>query len=114
MAESIAVALQITLAGMGLVFAMICVLWLGMGLLVRLTEERQSDVAQPLVEPEQAAAAARDAHDHALRRKAAAVAVAAALASEAAAAASAPSTAAVSPWQAVARSNQLRHRGRVR
>jgi hypothetical protein len=103
---------------MGLVFGMICALWLGMALLVRLAADREEpEVAPALVAPDAPAELAAEAGlDRAQRRRAAVAAVAVALAQRArsSAALPPPPTAAVSPWQAVARSNQLRHRGRVR
>lgn len=114
MTAELATALQITAVGMGLVFALICALWGGMALLVRLTADRApAPEAAPGATPE-------GADDRELRRRSAALAVAVALAREAAqtpgwlAGYTAPPTASVSPWQAVARGNQLRSRGRVR
>jgi Na+-transporting methylmalonyl-CoA/oxaloacetate decarboxylase gamma subunit len=121
MSEALLIALQITLVGMGLVFAMICALWGGMALLVRLGAERERPAAdaQPEAQPADAAPAADaqplPADDREQRRKAAAIAVAVALAQQVAARPfRMPPTAGVSPWQAVARSNQLHQRGKIR
>jgi Na+-transporting methylmalonyl-CoA/oxaloacetate decarboxylase gamma subunit len=107
MDENIAIALQITLAGMGLVFAAILVLWLVMDLLVRLTAERRPEPAHSV--------AADEEQDR--RRLAAALAVAVAVAVELEEKPNVmplPPTALVSAWQAVTRSNLLDKRGAVR
>ncbi len=101
MPPSLLLSLQITLVGMGLVFAAILLLWALMAVLVRLTAERgpQGGVAE-----------------RQLRERAAAVAVAAALerARQAPAQFPLPPTAFVSAWQAVMRAGRLRQRGPVR
>ncbi|MCG8353045.1 MAG: OadG family protein [Chloroflexales bacterium] len=109
MSEQLAIALQITLLGMGLVFGAILLLWLVMDVLVRFTAERD--------EPEVAAPAAPPPSDMRVRRQqVAAIAVAVALAQENAAEPQrpVPSTTPMSAWQAVMRGRQLKQRGRVR
>lgn len=105
MAETLQYALLITLIGMGLVFAVILLLWGGIFLLVRLTPEESA----PGVSLEQVAAR---------KRRAAAAAVAMALLRHEADEPQVfpePPTAIVSAWQAVTRANQLRReRGRRR
>ena len=107
MSDVLGIGLQITVIGMGLVFAVIILLWGGMSALVRLTDDRA---------PSEAAAAEADAaaQERARKQRAAAAAVAIALAQakddkphlfpE-------PPTALVSAWQAVMRANQLNQRG---
>lgn len=117
MNDTVLTALQITLVGMGLVFALICALWAGMALLMRLGADRvpAEEPLPPAEAPAELVAAA--ALERVARRRAAVAAVAVVLAEQSAQAAHAlptPPTAAVSPWQAVARGNQLRARGRVR
>ncbi|MEP7355963.1 MAG: OadG family transporter subunit [Anaerolineales bacterium] len=104
MTEALATALQITLIGMSVVMGVIVLLWLLMALLVRLAADRPAPAAEP---PEGAA----------LRQRAAAAAVAVVLAGQTEAGAPGPwvpPTAAVSPWQAALRANQLKQRGRWR
>jgi sodium pump decarboxylase gamma subunit len=112
MPANLSLALQITLAGMGLVFAAIILLWLVIDLLMRLARERQS---APQAEGEaQPAAPSLPAPDRELRRRAAAIAVAVALARQAEAEARAFPIAqpdAVTAWQAVTRARQLTQRG---
>jgi hypothetical protein len=131
MNDNLLIALQITLVGMGLVFALICALWLGMGLLVRLAADKATDelfgdafgIRRPTTDdrdgeemPVVGGPSAVDANERDLRRRVAVVAAALVLAEPQAAPLvfSIPPTASVSPWQAVARGNQLRSRGRVR
>lgn len=101
MNENVIIALQMTLVGMGLVFAALMVLGGMMALLVRATAETEA----PLTHQAQ-------------KEKAAAVAVAVALAREASLAEPhpfpLPPTAFVSAWQAVMRTNSLDKRGPVR
>jgi hypothetical protein len=101
MAETLQYALLITLIGMGLVFAVILLLWGGIFVLVRLTPQDG--------EPSPNQAAGR-------KRRAAAAAVAMALLHSEADEPQVfpePPTAIVSAWQAVTRANQLRReRGR--
>jgi hypothetical protein len=103
MAETLNYALLITLIGMGLVFAVILLLWGGIFLLVRLVPHKD----MPDASLEQATAR---------KRRAAAVAVAMALLHRDADEPQVfpePPTAIVSAWQAVTRANQLRReRGR--
>jgi len=114
MFENLGVALQITVVGMGLVFAAILVLWGLIALLVRAT----ATVAAP--EPEAALLPTVSPPPLSLqRRRAAAIAVALALAQRAqpktkiSPLASQP----IHPWQAVLRSGQMERwerRGRLR
>jgi Na+-transporting methylmalonyl-CoA/oxaloacetate decarboxylase gamma subunit len=104
MSDTIVIALQITVVGMGLVFAAILMLWLVMALLVRFTSSPwpQEDLL----------AAERDR-----KQRAAAAAVATALSERSAAVLRRfplPPTALVSAWQAVSRANHLRRGGRTR
>jgi Na+-transporting methylmalonyl-CoA/oxaloacetate decarboxylase gamma subunit len=104
--SSVSLALQITAAGMGVVFAAILLLLALMELLVRLTAERRPEAARADPEAEEA-----------VRRQAAAAAVAVAMSSppeKAVARFPLPPTAFVSAWQAVRRSSQLNQRGPVR
>ena len=110
MSENLYIALQITLVGMGLVFAAILVLWGLMVILVRVASERQkkSDTAETA-----------PAHDKAeQQRRVAAIAVAVALAQQANSTElhefPLPPTAIVSAWQAVMRTRMLTKRGPTR
>lgn len=99
-------ALLITAIGMGLVFAVIVLLWGFMALLVRVSEVRKPvESAEEL----ESAVMASAANDRLMKKRAAAVAVAVALASLKANLAFFPQRAetVVSPWQAVMRSHQL-------
>ncbi len=109
MTTTLTLALQITLVGMGLVFAAILLLWLLMSALVRLTAARRKVPAGP-TEPGSAA----QADDRAARAAAAAVAAALAAQGPAQPRFPLPPTALVSAWQAVRRSAQLNRRGPVR
>jgi Na+-transporting methylmalonyl-CoA/oxaloacetate decarboxylase gamma subunit len=116
------IALQISLIGMSLVFGAIVLLWAVMTGLVRATEEKP--VAEARAAPaspggaDQAPALSENAQ--VLKHRAALVAVAVALAQQRAAARVVPhafplpSTAQVSTWQSVMRSQQLKQRGPVR
>lgn len=107
MAETLEYALLITLIGMGLVFAVIVLLWGGIYALVRLMPQGQGEESAPESGPDESAER---------RRRAAAAAVAMALLHREAAEPQVfpePPTAIVSAWQAVTRANQLRReRGR--
>jgi hypothetical protein len=110
MLEQLILPLQITLIGMGLVFAVIILLWGLMALLVRLAGEGDSVASQ---------ADAEDILD--LKLRAASAAVAAALAIEKAREEVGeqhefplPPTAIVSAWQSVMRANMLSKKGRVK
>lgn len=110
MSENIYIALQITLVGMGLVFAAILVLWGLMAILVRVASERQTQGDTAETAP---------AHDKAeQKRRAAAIAVAVALAQQADSSElhefPLPPTAIVSAWQAVMRTRMLNKRGPTR
>ncbi len=112
MFTNLSLAAQITLVGMGLVFAAILLLWVVMDVLVRLARDRApKGPAQPReAEP----APPEPAPDRELRRRAAAIAVAVALARQAEVEARAFPVAqpdAVTAWQAVTRARQLGERG---
>jgi Na+-transporting methylmalonyl-CoA/oxaloacetate decarboxylase gamma subunit len=104
-------ALVITVIGVGLIFAVLFVLWGLMAALVRFTAPRAQVAPPPAAAPAQYEAA--DAL-HAARRHAAIVGVAVALALEAERAATAPllqpAQGAISPWQATIRGNALSRR----
>ena len=107
MEANLLIALQITAAGMGLVFGAILLLWVVMAVLVRLTSER-------LVSP---GVLKNSTAEHDRKRKAAAAVVAVALALEQDSEPHEfplPPTAIVSAWQSVMRSNMLTKRGRIR
>ncbi len=113
MFENLGVALQITVVGMGLVFAAILVLWGLIALLVRVT----ATVAAP--EPEAAPLTTVSPPLSLQRRRAAAIAVALALAQRAQPKTKiSPLTSQpIHPWQAVLRSGQMERwerRGRLR
>jgi hypothetical protein len=104
METNLLVALQITAAGMGLVFGAIILLWIVMAVLVKLTSKETSPAGLRM-------------SDDNRKRKAAAAAVAVALAAQSDLEPHEfplPPTAVVSAWQGVMRSNILNKRGRVR
>lgn len=108
--EHLAVALQITLVGMGLVFAAIILLWGLMTLLMRVTAvsaEAESAAATGLAEAERQ-------RELELKQRAAAIAVSVALAQQQHETEvhpfPLPPTAIVSAWQAVMRADQLRRK----
>jgi Na+-transporting methylmalonyl-CoA/oxaloacetate decarboxylase gamma subunit len=109
MPENIQLALQITLVGMGLVFAAILVLWGLMAILVRLAPERRRDDKTETT-------ASGDEFER--KRRAAAIAVVIALAQQADTTEPhefpLPPTAIVSAWQAVMRTRMLNKRGPTR
>ncbi len=107
----LSLSLQITLIGMGLVFASLIVLWGMMELLVRLTPEVQA-AEDSAGEP----AVILGADESARKQQAAAIAVALALAEEESGPREfpLPPTAMVSAWQAVMRTDMLKKRGQVR
>jgi Na+-transporting methylmalonyl-CoA/oxaloacetate decarboxylase gamma subunit len=107
MPTSLILSLQVTLVGMGLVFAAILLLWLMIQLLVANTAERQT-AAPP------AATAEAEAGERELRRRAAVAAVSLALAEQQASTAhplSTPPTALVSAWQLGRRTRQMYEKG---
>lgn len=108
--EPLSLSLQITLIGMGLVFASLIVLWGLMELLVWLTTEKEP-VEAPLTEM-----APAPADNRAHKQQAAAVAVAVALAEQDSGPHEfpLPPTAMVSAWQTVMRTDILKKRGQVR
>jgi len=110
MTSNLIVALQITLIGMGLVFAAIILLWGLMALLVRLAGDPVAKEAPPDASP----ADDRSAD----KRLAAATAVAIALAQQSDSTKPhefpLPPTAIVSAWQAVLRTRMLSKRGPTR
>ncbi len=104
MSTNLDYAVQITVIGMGLVFASIILLWALMALLVRITADR----AQP-----DHSASEQEAAEQALKQQAAALAVAVAIRLHEAQAHSVNTfpvreTPQVSAWQAVTRARQLR------
>ncbi len=102
------IALQITLLGMGLVFAAIILLWGMMSLLTFITADRRPASDSPETAP---------VMDSDLKARAAAVAVAIALAEQQASHAhplSDPPTAIVSAWQLGMRTRQLQQKGPIR
>ena len=110
MLENLSLAAQMTLVGMGLVFAAIILLWVVMDVLVRLARDRHAPAQAGEAEP----VAPEPAPDRELRRRAAAIAVAVALARQAQAQARAFPVAqpdAVTAWQAVTRARELSQRG---
>lgn len=118
MAENLGIALLITLIGMSLVFGAICLLWLVMAVLVRLTADKAVSQAEPtLVASEPAPIEAPVADEREVKRRAAVAAVAVALARRRSTYPHVypiPPTAIVSAWQAVMRGRQLKQRGPVR
>ena len=105
MTQSLVLVLLISLAGMGLVFLLIIILWGFMALLTRLfvDHETQSDVLQ--------------SDDTGDKYKAAILAISMALAKDTSDTPHEfplPPTALVSAWQAVMRSNMITKRGRIR
>jgi Na+-transporting methylmalonyl-CoA/oxaloacetate decarboxylase gamma subunit len=113
MAENLNLALQITLVGMGLVFAAIILLWWMMALLTRVMAEKE-----PFPESDDELSLTRSpspAGKGELAAQAAAVAVALALAEQQVSHAhpfSIPPTAIVSAWQLGMRTRQLSQKGR--
>lgn len=104
-------ALMITLIGVGLVFAVLFVMWGLMAALVRVTTPRP--VAEAPAAEEAAAMIAGDVARGAARRRAALVGVAVALAMEAERSIApplSPAQGAISPWQATIRGNALSRR----
>ena len=108
MAHDLSIALQITVIGMGLVFASILLLWGMMALLVRLTADRGE------VSAEGSSAQPQMADQPDLRAQAAAAAVTVALSMDDHATLPAPQTVSISAWQSVMRGRQLRQRGAIR
>lgn len=110
MTGNLMLALQITVVGMGLVFAAILLLWGLMALLVRLTLERPTT--------DEAAAQGTPQAEAERKRRAAAIAAAIALAQQAELHEPRefpiPPTALVSAWQAVMRTSMLSKRGPTR
>ena len=110
MTTNLQLAIQITLVGMGLVFAAILLLWGLMALLVRLAPGRPQQSMPELRDNRQA--------DMERKRRAAAIAVAIALAQQGEASEPhefpIPPTALVSAWQAVMRTSMLSKRGPTR
>lgn len=110
MAPNVLLTLQITLAGMALVFLALILLWWMMELLVRLVEPRRLEFRLP----DDQAQVELDR-----KKRAALTAVALALSQEESTADTVhefplPPTAIVSAWQAVNRANMLKQRGRMR
>jgi Na+-transporting methylmalonyl-CoA/oxaloacetate decarboxylase gamma subunit len=105
MSDSLVLALQISILGMGLVFASIFLLWGVIALLVRLTSKPTRQEAKYTVEEAER------------KRRAAVAAITVALAQELDTQPHEfplPPTALVSAWQAVMRGNILKRRGSAR
>jgi len=114
MNENILISLQITLIGMGLVLAVILLLWGVIAVLVRLTSREAAAPSMPIVT---GVTSAEAMPQDMLEREAAAIAVAVALAlapQEKPHVPPLPPTALVSAWQAVLRTTMLNKRGNVR
>ena len=107
MNEPLSLALQITLLGMGLVFAVITLMWGLLSLLVHVTNEQNGSKTD-----------LSETAEHLRKQRAAAAAVSIALAQKALEDQPQefplPDTAIVSAWQSVLRSNILNKRGNVR
>lgn len=129
MSTEMTIALQITLIGMGLVFGAILLLWALMAALVRITADPLVETARWAVSDDSITKSASvraglvpapSPGDQALRRHVALAAIAVALAQQRPGAPATPgsttipSTAHVSTWQAVTRSQQLKQRGPIR
>lgn len=110
MSENLIIALQITLIGMGLVFAAILLLWGLMAILVRVARDTHPGNGSPET--------IRNVDQGKRRQRAAALAVAIALAQQADTNEPhefpLPPTAIVSAWQAVMRTRMLNKRGPTR
>ena len=109
MAENLITALEITVAGMALVFGAIVLLWGVMALLVRVTQEKQP---APAAAPDASPAEQADALER--ERRAVAIAVAVALMRDQQAQPHEfpiPPTPIVSAWQAVMRARRLQQKG---
>jgi len=108
MTENLSIAVQISLIGMVLVFGAIILLWILMGLIVKLTTEKEKPpdiLSTSVIEHKKLCA------------KAACAAVAIAIAREDESLPHEfplPATALVSAWQAVMRTDMLKKRGRTR
>lgn len=105
MSNDFALALQITLVGMGLVFAMLILLWWMMALLTSITADKETASSSAEADP---------VLDREAKARAAAIAVAFALAQEQSGMAhplSDPPTAIVSAWQLGMRTKQLHQKG---
>ncbi|MBE2196546.1 MAG: OadG family protein [Anaerolinea sp.] len=111
--ETLTYAFQITLVGMGLVFAALILLWGLMALLVRIAPEGENSETAGGSKPD---STVDETTEYNLKRRAAAAAVAVALMQADAAEEEPhtfplPATAIVSAWQAVTRANQLNQKG---
>lgn len=114
MSENLLISLQITFIGMGLVLAVILLLWGVIAVLVKLTSEPITMPSLPIVT---GVSSAEVTPQDLLEREAAAIAVALALAlsqQEKPHVPPLPPTAIVSAWQAVLRTTMLNKRGNVR
>lgn len=111
MSTDLSLAIQITIIGMGLVFAAIVLLWLLMAVMVKITATRSEP--SPEAQPEYALPKASIER----KRRAAIAAVVAAIYRERPPEVHEfplPPTATVSPWQAVLRAQHMSKRGRTR
>jgi Na+-transporting methylmalonyl-CoA/oxaloacetate decarboxylase gamma subunit len=107
--SDLALSLQITLAGMGLVFGAILVLWGLMALLTALVRDKQ-----PEVQPEQPAPGESQPTGHDMKARAAAAAVALAMAEQDASRAhplNVPPTVLVGAWQLGMRTRHMAQKG---
>jgi Na+-transporting methylmalonyl-CoA/oxaloacetate decarboxylase gamma subunit len=107
--SDLALSLQITLAGMGLVFGAIIVLWGLMALLTALVRDQQ-----PQARPEEPAAVESQPAVHDLKARAAAAAVALAMAEQDASRAhplQVPPTALIGAWQLGMRTRHMAQKG---
>ena len=111
MSDNLLISLQITLVGMGLVFAAIILLWGIMALLVRLVKDPSDDTGSKQGEPSQ-----REISEIERKQRAALAAVTIALARRSSTMEPhefpLPPTALVSAWQAIMRTRMLNKRGR--
>lgn len=109
--SDLALSLQITLAGMGLVFGAILVLW---GLMYGLTLLIKAPVEDPAGSPPDGPPAFQQSEKDVLKARAAAAAVALALAQQGASSAhplSVPPPSPLSPWQLGMRTRQMTQKG---
>ena len=114
MSQELLTSLQITVIGMGLVFAALIILWWMIEILVRVSGKHAAEDIQaaPVGAPVSSAEPAASPED-ARRTRAALAAVALALveSEQVSPEFPIPPTASVSPWQAINRANMLNKRG---
>jgi Na+-transporting methylmalonyl-CoA/oxaloacetate decarboxylase gamma subunit len=110
--NSMVIAIEITLLGMGLVFAAILLLWCLMSLLTFVTADREAASSRQMTGPDSSQSAA--VMESELRAQAAAVAVALALAEQQSSCVhplATPPTVVVSAWQLGMRTRQMYQKG---